>query len=83
MFPTEKAFVQNVVTEGIEPAGNFPSGPYPHDHVTYRSDKIVEYETPPQSVGLGTMSRLQMKNNLIDGVDSINPASKVATVKLF
>lgn len=58
IFPSEKAFVQNVIAEGIEPAKNFPSGPYPKDVLTRRSINDIEFETPANSNGMGTVSRL-------------------------
>jgi hypothetical protein len=68
IFPLQKAFVQDVIRERIEPAENFPSGPYPDDTITYRRNRIVEFKTPPNEKGLGTMSRLQPSSLSIDGV---------------
>jgi hypothetical protein len=68
LFPAQKAFVQSVINEGLEPASNFPFGPYPKDKLTIRSDKVVEYQTPPNSEGLGTMLGLPKNDNPIDGV---------------
>ena len=53
VFPAYKAFAQNVIAEGIEPAGDFPFGPYPQDKLTYRGTAIVEFETPANSEGWG------------------------------
>ena len=68
LFPAQKAFVQSVIREGIQPASEFPFGPYPKDKLTIRSDEVVEYQTPPNSEGLGTMSGLPKNDNWIDGV---------------
>jgi hypothetical protein len=68
VFPAYKAFVQSVIAEGIEPASDFPSGPYSDDKLTYRSHSGVEFETPANTQGLGTDSRLQMNASAIDGV---------------
>src|SRR6185312_8271042 len=68
VFPTHKAFVSKVLAEGIESAADFPSGPYPKDKLNYRSKEVVEYETPPQTEGLGTRSRLQKNESPIFGV---------------
>jgi hypothetical protein len=68
VFPAYKTFAQNVIAEGIEPAGDFPFGPYPSDKLTYRGKNIVEFETPANAQGLGTDSRLQMNASPIDGV---------------
>ncbi|MGB8028414.1 MAG: hypothetical protein WCF30_02010 [Terracidiphilus sp.] len=68
VFPAYKTFAQNVIAEGIEPASDFPFGPYPSDKLTYRGTNIVEFETPANAQGLGTDSQLQMNASAIDGV---------------
>jgi hypothetical protein len=68
VFPAHGAFVRGVINEGIEPASSFPSGPYPKDKLTYKSKEIVEYQTPPETDGLGTQSRLQKNADPIRGV---------------
>jgi len=68
LFPAQKAFVQSVIKEELEPASDFPFGPYPKDKLTIRSDEVVEYQTPPNSEGLGTMRGLKKNDNPIDGV---------------
>lgn len=68
VFPAYKSFAQNVIAEGIEPASDFPFGPYPSDKLTYRGKNIVEFETPANAQGLGTDSRLQANASPIDGV---------------
>jgi len=67
VFPGQMAFVQKIINEGIEPASDFPSGPYPNDLLNYRTDRIVEFQTPPHSEGLGTVERVQKNNDPIDG----------------
>jgi len=67
VFPAQKAFVQSQIEEGI-PASNFPFGPYPKDKLIFQSDRIVEYQTPPHSEGLGTLNSLQANNYPINGV---------------
>jgi hypothetical protein len=74
VFPEYKAFAENVIAEGIEPASSFPFGPYPKDKLTYRSKSIVEYETPANTEGLGTVSRLQANASPIDGVAILSGA---------
>jgi hypothetical protein len=54
----EKAFVDSVIAEGIEPKENFPAGPYPSDKLTYRTPTLVEFATPGGKDGLGTADRL-------------------------
>jgi hypothetical protein len=68
VFPKHMAFAQRVIDEGLEPASDFSIGPYPTDQLTYRGDEIVEYQTPPNTKGLGTMSRLWKNEDPIDGV---------------
>jgi hypothetical protein len=68
VFPAYKQFAQNVIAEGLEPASDFPFGPYPGDKLNNRGQSAVEYETPANMQGLGTVSRLQANANPIDGV---------------
>jgi len=68
VFPAYKTFAQNVIAEGIEPASDFPFGPYPSDKLTYRGKSIVEFETAANADGLGTNSRLQKNASPISGV---------------
>ena len=46
VFPAHRAFVRDVIAEGIEPASSFPFGPYPNDKLTYKNSETVEYLTP-------------------------------------
>ncbi len=68
VFPAYKTFAQNVIAEGIEPASDFPFGPYPGDKLTYRGNNVVEFETPANTQGLGTDSFVQANASAIDGV---------------
>lgn len=68
VFPAYRSFVRHVIAEGIEPANSFPFGPYPNDKLTYRSNKIVEYQTPANADGLGTNSMLLKDASPILGV---------------
>jgi hypothetical protein len=68
VFPAYKAFAQKVIAEGLEPASDFPFGPYPGDRLTYRSKSVVEFETPANTQGLGTDSYLQANASPIYGV---------------
>ncbi len=72
VFPKHNAFVQQVINEdrdlGITPADSFPSSPYPQDGLNYKSNEIVEYETPAETEGLGTQSRLLKNADPIRGV---------------
>ena len=68
VFPAHWAFVREIIEEGIEPAGSFPLGPYPDDKLIYKSNEIVEYQTPAHAEGLGTNSSLQSDATPISGV---------------
>jgi hypothetical protein len=72
VFPAYKSFVQKVIAEGIQPASDFPTGPYASDKLTYRGKNIVEFETPANSHGLGTDSLIEMNANSILGVAIIS-----------
>jgi hypothetical protein len=67
-FPDEQEFVRKVIAEGIEPASNFPSGPYPHQSFAYRSKTVAEYTTPATTAGFGTESALRPNTSPIHGV---------------
>ena len=58
VFPGRMAFTRSVIAEGIEPAANFPVGPYKTDTLTYKGKSLVEFETPGNTKGLGTDSFL-------------------------
>lgn len=68
VFPTRMGFLKDVIAEGIEPASDFPTGPYASDKLIYRSKEMVEYRTPANASGLGTDSRLAKNNEPIYGV---------------
>jgi hypothetical protein len=67
-FPTQRAFVDQVIKEGQRPASDFPFGLYPTDKVIFQSNRVVEYQTPRNSDGLGTMSMLKANDLPINGV---------------
>jgi hypothetical protein len=67
LFPDQIEFTRQVIAEGIEPASNFPVGPYLHDKIAYRTKTLAEFETPAQSEGLGTQSRLHANSEPIIG----------------
>ena len=68
VFPDRMKFVRGVVSEGIEPASSFPTGPYATDRLQRRGKNIVEFETPANTAGLGSQSRLTMNASPIQGV---------------
>lgn len=67
VFPDHKSFVESVIAEG-EPTSSFPFGPYPEDKLTYRNKRMVEYETPANTGGLGTSWRLKKNAHPVSGV---------------
>jgi len=82
-FPTARDFVQRVIAEGLLPANDFPFGPYPTDKLTYRSDHVVEYETPPNAQGLGTQSRLEPGEQPIRGAEVLyGPEPSLASLAI-
>jgi hypothetical protein len=68
LFPSQRAFVQRIIAEGIEPASDFPFGPYPADKLTRRSNTDVEFQTPAHADGMGTTSFLAKNASPISGV---------------
>jgi hypothetical protein len=64
-----------VISEGLEPASDFPFGPYPKDKLVYKSSEIVEYQTPANTDGLGTNSRLLKSAYPIVGAAILVPES--------
>jgi hypothetical protein len=83
VFPAYKSFATNVKTEFDQPTNTYTFGPYPNDILYYKSDKVVEYKTPPQSEGLGTHSLLKKDASPIEGVAMlINLDSMLLSVRL-
>jgi hypothetical protein len=58
LFPQDRAFVDKVIAEKVQPASAYVFAPYPTDRLTRRSEAMVEYQTPANAKGLGTDSRL-------------------------
>lgn len=67
IFPVHLAIAQ-AVERSLPQLPSFATGPFPADRLTYRSDRRVEYETPANANGLGTMSRLSPSPLPIRGV---------------
>ncbi len=68
VFPTHRAFVRNVIDSFSQTADQFTFAPYPNDKLIVQNDRVVEFQTPAHSDGLGTMSRLKANDDPIDGV---------------
>jgi len=68
VFPAYRSFVTGVEKSDPGAGFSFTPGPYPKDALTYKSNRVVEYKTPPQSEGLGTYSSLSKNGSPINGV---------------
>jgi len=70
VFPAHRQFAEKIIKEQAElgDTNSYPFGPYPADKVVYKNDEIVEYETPGNTDGLGTDSRLRKNGDPISGV---------------
>jgi hypothetical protein len=63
LFPTHKDFLGKVEGEGIMPSRDFPEGPFPADILTQYNDNDMSFETPANTIGLGTEQFWFKKNN--------------------
>jgi len=68
VFPAHKAFVEGIIKDGMGSASDFPFGPYPNDKLISKGARIVEFQTPPHSEGLGTTLSLKANAYPISGV---------------
>ncbi|MBB2169313.1 hypothetical protein HLH36_13270 [Gluconacetobacter aggeris] len=82
MFPEHAAFVRQVVAEGIEPASNFPGGPYPADIITARGPADIAYTTPAGAEGMGTQSWLRRDGDPIEGVAHLSATNDLMEIQL-
>jgi hypothetical protein len=86
LFPGQLWFVKQVVAENIEPAANFPTGPFPKDSIRRLGATVVEFVTPGNTEGMGTESRLLKNADPIAGVAVVLPGDgmdlKMAVARL-
>lgn len=82
LFPLADSFVQDVIDEGIRPKEDFPKGPFPKDKTIRRSETLVEFTTPANEDGMGTMSRLSKNGDPIQGVAILLPDEDMDLVTL-
>jgi hypothetical protein len=68
IFPAYQSWVQTVLAEGIDSENPFTFAPYPQDKLHRVSPSVVEFETPANTQGLGTDSRLLSNSDPIHGV---------------
>ena len=73
-FRSTRRSLRTSLPRGSNRQADFPFGPYPKDKLTYRSKSVVEFETPANTQGLGTDSRLQANASPIDGVAILSGA---------
>jgi hypothetical protein len=59
VFPAYRAFAIEVAEMFDRPLSSLPSGPYQTDKLIYKSSNVVEYTTPAETEGLGTLSSLK------------------------
>jgi hypothetical protein len=62
LFPSQRAFVKDVIDNFGYHANEFPFGPYPNDKITYRGKNVVEFQTPANADGFGNKCSLADKN---------------------
>jgi hypothetical protein len=67
VFPAYRSYARKIIAEGFGPASDYPFGPFPSDHLTYKGKKLVEFTTPSHRKGLGTMSWLLPSDQPIIG----------------
>jgi hypothetical protein len=67
VFPAHRDYARSIIAEGFGPASNYPFGPFPSDHLTYKDEDLVEFTTPAHRKGLGTMSWLLPSDEPITG----------------
>jgi hypothetical protein len=79
VFPTQREYLESVSTDS-HPASSYPVGPYPKDKLTYRSDLVVEFQTPPHCEGLG---ELTPNDQPIYGVAVLHPEGEGPTAVLL
>src|SRR3989442_12285125 len=73
LFPRVAAkFIARVQNEGLAPASEFQSGPYPHDSVKYLGTLVAGFTTPAGVKGLGTGGSLYQSQNPLRGVAGLD-----------
>ncbi len=75
--------MQAVIDEGLTPKEAFQFEPYPRDKLIRRSATVMEYQTPANSVGIGTQGMLVQDSQPIDGVVILLPENEMDLVSLY
>jgi hypothetical protein len=79
VFPAHRDYARTIIKEGFGPASDYPFGPFPSDHLTYKSKELVEFTTPARQRGLGTMSWLLPSSQPIHGFALLSIGPNVDT----
>ena len=84
VFPAYRNYARKIIEEGLGPASDYPFGPFPYDHLTYKGGKLVEFTTPGHHKGLGTMSWLLPSDQPIIGFAllTIGPDADTGLIQL-
>jgi hypothetical protein len=67
VFLAHRDYARTIIKEGFGPASDYPFGPFPSDHLTYKGNELVEFITPAHQKGLGTMSWILPSDQPITG----------------
>jgi hypothetical protein len=67
VFPAHRNYARRIIAEGFGRASEYPFGPFPSDHLTYKDKDLVEFTTPAHRKGLGTISWLLPSDQPITG----------------
>jgi hypothetical protein len=68
VFPAYRPLVQGLINAGDLPAESYTFSPYPDDRLFVQAGRLVRFQTPPHSEGLGTMGHFKANDDPIDGV---------------
>ena len=79
VFPAHRDYARGIIKEGFGPASDYPFGPFPSDHLTYKGKELVEFTTPAHRKGLGTMSWLLPSEEPITGFALLSIGPNVDT----
>jgi len=80
VFPTQRAFAERVVSQGL--MDELPTGPYPDDWLRWRNSMEVEYLTPAGAMGLGTVGTLAPSREPVRGLLFLTSSDEMDLVKV-
>jgi hypothetical protein len=69
-------FITRVRQEHLISDASFDAESYPDDRLTYLSDRLVQYTTPPNRAGLGTAGMFQVSDLPVRGLSILNLESE-------